>query len=139
MPNLLTLTASIAVAQVKVMRVVRVTELDTAAARLVVEVVASGLTGIIFPPVFRLEVTNGGADALAAHPAPAFTTESAISCRIGGAGVATAFDTVLAAFVGGGADKFGAVLTALKGISGLVAGGPLNGQTVSILPAGAVT
>jgi hypothetical protein len=142
MANTLTFTAPIAVAQVKIVKVMRLTEIDDIAKRLVAEVLLSGLTGILFPPSpWRLEITNGGCDALAAHPAPAKTTDSVIAVRLTGAGVATAYDTVLAAFVAGGADKFGAMLAALKGISGTVTGSgtALDGTIVPILPAGAVT
>lgn len=142
MPNTLTFTTAIAVAQVKVAKVYRLSEVDDAAKRLVVEVLMMGLSGILFPPSpWRLAITNGSADALVAHPAPAKTTDSVVSVSLTGAGVATAYDTALAGFVGGGADKFGALLTALKGISGTVTGSgtALDGTTQPILGAGPVT
>jgi hypothetical protein len=142
MSNTLTYTTAISVAQVRIAKVARLTEIDEAAKRLVVEILLMGLTGILFPPTpWRLAITNGSADALAAHPAPVRTTDSVFIVTLTGVGVATAYDVALAGFAAGGADKFGALMTALKGISGTVTGSgtALDGTTLPILGAGPVT
>lgn len=140
MANTLTLTTPVNIPNIRVARVARITEVDEDNARMVVEVQLTGAGGVISPPnPWRLEITNGGVDGLAAHPAPGFTTDAVIAIRLTGAGVATAFTATLTAYHAAGADKRGNVLTALQGISGTVVGGPLNGLVRPVLPPGTVT
>jgi hypothetical protein len=141
MANTLTLTANIAIPNAARMKIGRVTELDEDNKRMVVEMTVGSVGfSTLFPNAnpLRLEITNGACDGLAAHPAPAVTTDAVISVRLGGAGVAAAFDTCLTAYRAAGADKRGNLMTAMQGISGVVSGGPLNGTTQPMLPPGTV-
>src|SRR3954469_7009481 len=121
MANTLSLTTNITIPNVTRMKIGRVTELDEDAKRMVVEMTAGGAGfSTVFPNAnpLRLEITNGGCDGLAAHPAPGITTDAVISVRLGGAGVAAAFDTCLTAYRAAGADKRGNLITAMQGITG---------------------
>jgi hypothetical protein len=142
MANNWNFTAPITTPNIQKVKITRVSELDEDAKRMVLELQVIGGTGVIFPPnPWRLEVTNGAMDGLAAHPAPALGSEIVISIRLGGAGVATAFDTLLTAYRAAGGDKRGNLLTAMAAISGTVAadGGPLAGQAKPAIPAGTLS
>jgi hypothetical protein len=141
MPNNWNLTASVAVGQMQKFKITRVTELDEDNKRMVAEVQVIGGGGLIFPigpsDVWRLEITQTEVDGVAAHPAPSRSTETLLGVRI--TGLTTIFDTLLAAYRAAGADKRGSLLTAMAAVSGVVRGGPLDGQTKPMLPAGALT
>jgi hypothetical protein len=141
MANTWNYTASIAVGQMQRNKITRITELDEDAKRMVVEVQVIGGGGLIFPigggDVWRLEVLQTAVDGVAAHPAPSRSTDTMLGIRIGG--LAGVFDTLLAAYRAAGADKRGNLLTAMAAVSGVVQGGPLDGQTKTMIPPGNLT
>jgi hypothetical protein len=138
MPNTLLMTNAIPVANIRQVRVLRLTEVDEDNKRMIVELVVSNAGGTtVFPPLpFRLEITNTACDGLVAHPLPSRTEETLLKISLT---VAGAFDTCLAAYQAVSADRRGAFLTALKAVNGVVNGGILNGTAQNALPAGAVS
>jgi hypothetical protein len=91
---------------------------------------------------WTLRITNGSADALVADPAAPVIGLALRCVQLGGAGVATAFTTALAAYRAGGGDKRNNLWAALRGMSGTVTNsaaevGALSGTVQPIIPPGA--
>lgn len=143
MSNTLTLTANIPIPNIKVIKIMKVLEVDEDNSSMTLALLVQSATGVIAPPLpWTLVVRNGSVSgAVAAHPAPGVITDSVFSVNLTGAGVASAFTTALAAYIVGGGDKRGSLLASLKGISGTVTGSntTLDGTSLPILPAGVVT
>jgi hypothetical protein len=143
MSNTLTFSANLAIPNIRVAKIMKVLEVDEDNASMTLALLVQSTAGVIAPPLpWTLVVRNGSVvGAIAAHPAPGMITEAVFPVTLTGAGVAAAFTTTLAAYIGGGGDKRGALLTALKGISGTVTGSntSLDGTSLPILPAGTVS
>jgi hypothetical protein len=139
--NKYSFTAQVTVPNLREIKIGRVMELDEDAKRMVVEINVEGAGNVRQRrEPWRLEILNGSTDALVAPPTPAFLEDVLVVTRLTGAGVATAFDTALAAYRSAGGDKRGNLLTALGGITGTIADPrwPAN-TTAPILPAGSLT
>jgi len=143
--NSWTLTTPITEANMTKFKVVRVTLIDEDNQIMSFELQLQGGGGVLFGGpgtagrVFAMSVTNGGGcDALAVNPSPATLLDTIVQCRLTPASTPTAYTTVSTAYLVSGSEgtRFGALLTALAGISGVASGGPSNGQTIPIIPAG---
>lgn len=139
MPNLLTLTAPIATANIRLIRIARGPDINEDDNEMTFYLLVTSMGGVVYEPNPRiLTVKNGnGCGGIAEDSNAVVGSGFLIDITLRGAGVSSAFSTVLAAMTG--PDRRGQALTALKSISGIVVGGPLNGLTRPILPAGAVT
>lgn len=148
MANKWNLTTNIGVPNVRNFSVVKVKDIDEDNNRMVLEIAVAGLSTLypfrtVATPTWKIVITNGSADGIAANPGTVTTTLDMvikISLVAPGTGIATAFSTLLAAYVNpaNAADKRGALLTAMAGITGTVVGGPLDGTTQPIIPPGAL-
>ena len=119
MPNTLTLTTPINVPNIRTVRVDRVREIDEAASVLRVRLSIEGLAGKVYL-VPELTVANGQAMGVRATVSPVGFTDVVEVFTVSDASVATAFDTVLAAYKASGRTG---VLTAMQGLGLLPAGG----------------
>lgn len=139
MPNLLTFTTPITVPNIRVVRILKGPDLNEDDLEMTFELLLASATGVIFEPLPRvLTIRNGnGCGGIAANPNPASTLDAVIDIFLRGAGVANAYTAVRDAMTG--PDRRGQALNAMKAISGIVLGGPLNGTTQPILPPGTVT
>lgn len=144
MPNNLQFTTQVNVPNLRNAKITNVF-VDEDGARMRIEINVTGAGGILHRrEPWVLSITNGSADALVAQPSPAVILESMQSVSLGGAGVASAYTTAIAAYRSAGGDKRGNLLTALQGISGVVQNGAaevgaLAGTTQPILPPGVVS
>lgn len=141
MANKFTFTTQITVPNLKEAKISRVLEMDEDLKRMVVELNVEGANNIRQRrDPWRLEITNGSADALVAPPSPAHLSDVLAVVRLTGAGVATAFDVALAGYRAAGGDKRGNLLTAMAGITGTINDPRFTpGTTAPILPPGTVS
>lgn len=140
MANTLTFTSPIIETNMTKAKILRVLAIDEDNNIIAFEVQLNGPGGVLYPAVFVMTLTNAsGCDALVANLTPTTITDTVLQVRLSPASTPTAFTTALTAYRSAGGDKRGNLLTALLGITGTVQGGPLNGQTVPILPVGVVS
>lgn len=143
MPNNLQLTAAVPVSNIRMIKVLRVTDLDEDNKSLTVDLIISNAGGgVVFEPLpWRMQISNTSCNAILINPAPATTASTLVLGTLSAVG---AFDAVYSAYIGAGnaGDRRGALLNALKAVSGVVVGSSasaLNGTTQSALPAGTVS
>jgi len=145
MANNLQFTAAVSVANLQKCKVLQVLQIDEDASIMLVQIQVQGGGGVLQRrDPWVLAIKNGSADALVVNPAPICIQETMISVGLSGAGLASAFTSALAAYRATGADRRGALMTALQGLSGTVVQAPseaavLLGTTIPILPAGTVS
>lgn len=136
MANNLSFTSNINGKNITGARIVRA-RYDDDAAEAIIDIELSGPGGVIWPLLFPIVVRNGFADALVSQTNPATHLDIVKMERLGGAGLATAFDQVRTADRAAGNSRTN-VLNVLRVLVGdRVAGA--SPATATLLPAGTVS